>query len=153
MSEEIFNYDTLMEQALVTVVKEVLQKTSEKGLLGRHHFYMTFQTNRPDVLIDEELRLENPEEMTIVLQHQFWDLKVFQEFFKVTLMIKGIAQEVTVPFSALVAFFDPSVNFGLQFSPVFKGNEENQNKDSYEGRPHDENDGPKVVSLESFRKK
>lgn len=112
-----FDYDTMVQKALREVVRSALKEVQEKGLSGSHHFYITFQTNRNDVGLPDYLRKKNPEEITIVLQHQFWDLKVTEIYFQVTLSFNDKPEIVTVPYTAIISFLDPSVKFGLQFVP------------------------------------
>jgi hypothetical protein len=111
-------YDLLTQQALRGVVRGVLTEAAKKGLPGEHHFYIAFDTRADGVNIPDRLRAQYPEEMTIILQHQFWDLKVTEETFEVSLSFGGIPAKLTVPFEAVKGFFDPSVQFGLQFEEV-----------------------------------
>ena len=108
-------YNRLVERALRGAVREALERVSAEGLPGAHHFYISFRTTDPGVQIPDFLRAKFPEEMTIVLQHQFWGLMVEQESFEVTLSFSRARQRLHVPFRALTGFFDPSVQFGLQF--------------------------------------
>jgi hypothetical protein len=114
-------YDLLTQQALRGVVRDVLADAAKKGLPGEHHFYISFDTGADGVRISERLRAQYPEEMTIILQHQFWDLKVADDEFEVGLSFGGIPEKLTVPFEAINGFFDPSVQFGLQFEEVTEG--------------------------------
>jgi hypothetical protein len=107
-------YDAWIEDALRGVIRRALLATAEEGPVGDHHFYITFATNAPGVELAPELRARYPDEMTIVLQHQFWDLVVDDDDFAVTLRFQGRSSRVSVPFTAITAFGDPSVNFGLQ---------------------------------------
>jgi uncharacterized protein len=116
-------YDLLTQQALRGVVRDVLADAAKKGLPGEHHFYISFDTGADGVRISERLRTQYPEEMTIILQHQFWDLKVADDEFEVGLSFGGIPEKLTVPFEAINGFFDPSVQFGLQFEEVTEGEE------------------------------
>jgi hypothetical protein len=111
-------YDLLTQQALRGVVRSVLNDAAKKGLPGEHHFYIAFDTRADGVNIPDRLRAQYPEEMTIILQHQFWDLKVTDENFEVGLSFGGVPAKLTVPFDAVKGFFDPSVQFGLQFEEV-----------------------------------
>jgi uncharacterized protein len=117
MADQI-RYDLLTQQALRGVVRSVLADAAKKGLPGEHHFYITFATKADGVRISERLLGQYPEEMTIILQHQFWDLKVGDDEFEVGLSFGGIPEKLTVPFEAINGFFDPSVQFGLQFEEV-----------------------------------
>ncbi len=111
-------YDLLTQQALRGVVRDVLSEAAKKGLPGDHHFYVSFDTKAEGVRISERLRGQYPEEMTIILQHQFWDLAVTDNGFEVGLSFGGIPEKLAVPFEAITGFFDPSVQFGLQFEEV-----------------------------------
>lgn len=122
MAEQI-RYDLLTQQALRGVVRSVLSDTAKKGLPGDHHFYISFDTKAEGVHLSERLRAQYPDEMTIILQHQFWDLKVNEDEFEVGLSFGGIPERLTVPFEAVNGFFDPSVQFGLQFEEVTEGEE------------------------------
>ena len=117
MADQI-RYDLLTQQALRGVVRNVLSDTAKKGLPGDHHFYISFDTRADGVHLSDRLRAQYPEEMTIILQHQFWDLKVGEEEFEIGLSFGGIPERLTVPFDAINGFFDPSVQFGLQFEEV-----------------------------------
>ena len=110
-----FHYDALVDDALRSVVRRVLRQVADKGLPGSHHFYISFRSTDPGVELPEYLRAKYPEEMTIVLQHQYWDLVIEEEFFEVTVSFNKQQEHIKVPFAALSAFVDPSVRFGLQF--------------------------------------
>lgn len=110
-----FHYDALVDDALRSVVRRVLRQVSDKGLPGSHHFYISFRSTDPGVYLPDYLRAKYPEEMTIVLQHQYWDLVVAEDFFEVTVSFNKQQERIKVPFGALSAFVDPSVRFGLQF--------------------------------------
>ncbi|NBB71913.1 MAG: Stringent starvation protein B [Alphaproteobacteria bacterium] len=116
MSEGSIAYARLVEAALMGVVRRVLADTARDGVEPPHHFYITFRTDHPDVDIPAELRQRYRQEMTIVLQHQFWDLEVGEERFGVTLSFSGRPHRLSVPFSAVKVFADPGVEFGLQFT-------------------------------------
>ena len=122
MTDQI-RYDLLTQQALRGVVHSVLTDTAKKGLPGDHHFYISFDTRADGVHMSDRLRAQYPEEMTIILQHQFWDLRVDEEEFEVGLSFGGVPERLTVPFQAINGFFDPSVQFGLQFEEVIEGEE------------------------------
>ena len=122
MTDQI-RYDLLTQQALRGVVRSVLTDTAKKGLPGDHHFYISFDTKADGVRISDRLRAQYPDEMTIILQHQFWDLKVGENEFEVGLSFGGVPERLTVPFDAINGFFDPSVQFGLQFEEVAEGEE------------------------------
>ncbi len=110
------NYDKLIEKSLKHVVIEALKIAEEQGLPGEHHFYITFKTNYPRTEVSEELRQQYPEEMTIVLQHQFANLQVFEDYFSVELSFSGIPQTLVIPFDAITYFADPHAKFGLSFN-------------------------------------
>ena len=107
--------DILAQQALRGVVRTVLADAAKNGLPGEHHFKITFATAAPGVRLSDRMRSQYPEAMTIVLQHQFWDLAVGDEAFEVGLSFGGVAERLAVPFEAITAFFDPAVQFGFQF--------------------------------------
>jgi len=116
MSVDHIRYDLLTQQALRAVVRRVLADVAKVGSLpGEHHFYVTFDTRAPGVRLSARMREQYPEEMTIVLQHQFWDLAVSDTQFEVALSFNGVSEKLVVPFEAIKGFFDPSVQFGLQF--------------------------------------
>jgi len=114
-------YDLLTQQALRGVVRDVLTETAKKGLVGDHHFYISFDTQAEGVKLSQRLRTQYPDEMTVILQHQFWDLTVNEANFEVGLSFGGIPERLTVPFDAINGFFDPSVQFGLQFEQMAEG--------------------------------
>ena len=114
-------YDLLTQQALRGVVRAVLTDAAKKGLPGDHHFYISFNTTADGARLSQRLRAQYPEEMTIILQHQFWDLTVDNDGFEVGLSFGGVPEKLSVPFEAVTGFFDPSVQFGLQFEPVGEG--------------------------------
>jgi hypothetical protein len=116
-----FHYDALVDDALRGVVRRVLRQVADKGLPGSHHFYISFRSTDPGVRLPDYLRAKYPEEMTIVLQHQYWDLILAEDFFEVTVSFNKQQERIKVPFAALSAFVDPSVRFGLQFDRKDKG--------------------------------
>ncbi len=124
MSVDLIRYDLLVQDALRSVVRRVLTDVARDGLPGDHHLYVSFDTRASGVRLSPRLKERYPEEMTIVLQHQFWDLIVSELFFEVGLSFNGIPERLHVPFAALKGFFDPSVKFGLQFEPVAEEDEE-----------------------------
>lgn len=123
-----FQYDALVDDALRSVVRRVLLMVAEKGLPGSHHFYISFRSGHPGVQLPEYLRAKYPEEMTIVLQHQYWDLIINEVFFEVTVSFNKQRERIRVPFAALSAFVDPSVRFGLQFDRKDKDKAANAEK-------------------------
>lgn len=118
MAVDHIRYDLLTQEALRSVVRRVLIDAAKNGLPGEHHFFISFDTRNAGVRISPRLRGQYPEEMTIVLQHQFWDLAVADEAFDVGLSFGGVAERLHVPFDAIKGFFDPSVQFGLQFQTL-----------------------------------
>jgi uncharacterized protein len=115
MAKDLIRYDLLVQDALKGVVRRVLSDATRDGLPGEHHFYISFRTDAPGVRLSQRMRERYPEEMTIVLQHQFWDLGVTEHAFEVGLSFSGVPERLLVPFDALTGFFDPSVQFGLKF--------------------------------------
>ena len=118
MAVDYIRYDILAQDALRGVVRTVLIDAAKKGLPGDHHFYITFDTRADGVRLSERMLGQYPEEMTVVLQHQFWDLLVNEDGFEVGLSFKGVPERLGVPFAAIKGFFDPSVQFGLKFEAV-----------------------------------
>ena len=118
MATDHIRYDVLARDALRGVLRRVLTDAAAHGLPGEHHFFITFLSRAEGVKLSPRLLAQYPEEMTIILQHQFWDLEVSEDRFEVGLSFGGIPERLTVPFSAIKSFFDPSVQFGLQFEPI-----------------------------------
>ena len=149
---EPLRYDRMVEEALRGVVRRSLAHVAKNGFPGNHHFYLTFRTAAPGVVLPEHLRAQYPDEMTIVLQYQFWGLEVEADAFEVTLSFNKVHERLRVPFAALTGFVDPSVRFALQFkgeagaataasTPVAAAGEEASDK------------AARVVALDAFRKK
>ncbi len=115
MSRNNFDYGQMMETAMRGVVRTALTRAAEMGLPGNHHFYISFRTDFPGVAVPDYLRSRYPQEMTIVLQHQFWGLQVDEHKFSVSLSFNRVHERLVVPLAALTAFGDPSVQFALQF--------------------------------------
>ncbi|HXI87481.1 MAG TPA: ClpXP protease specificity-enhancing factor SspB [Parvularculaceae bacterium] len=160
MAEDVeLDYEYYTQRALKRVVRDVLQITAELGATpGDHHFYIEFETRAFGVSIPETLREQYPDRMTIVLQHQFDNLVVSEENFAVTLRFKGAEARLIIPFEALVSFADPSVEFGLRFSPPAptpRGAPEPPSAEAKDASPSTEpsKDGADVVRLDAFRKK
>jgi hypothetical protein len=128
MAQDLIRYDLLAQDALRGLVRKVLMDAAKFGLPGEHHFYISFDTRAPGVRISQRLREKYPDEMTIVLQHQFWDLLVTEHTFEVGLSFGSVPERLLVPFTAIKGFFDPSVQFGLQFEVV--GQEQSTEKDT-----------------------
>ena len=118
MSQDLMNYDRMTQLALRGVVRDAIRRViREDGLPGAHHFYITFLTRYPGVDIDDSLAKKYPEEITIVLEHQYWDLKAHDDSFEVTLKFGGVPKYISVPYTAITRFHDPSVGFAMQFDP------------------------------------
>jgi hypothetical protein len=115
MPTDLFRYDLLVQEALRSVVRKVMGDAARDGLPGDHHFFITFRTDAPGVRISPRTRERFPEEITIILQHQFWDLSVTDFGFEVGLSFSNVPEKLSVPWEALSGFFDPSVEFGLKF--------------------------------------
>jgi uncharacterized protein len=162
MAEDHLRYDILAQEALRGVVRKVLAEVSRTGLPGDHHFFISFATRAPGVRISEELLKQYDKEMTIVLQNQYWDLKVTESAFEVGLSFNGQPEILVIPFSAIKGFFDPSVQFGLQFDPATAARDDDEARadaateaasNTAEPAADGEQSGEKVVSLDAFRKK
>lgn len=115
MTEDMIRYDILVQNALRGVIRKVLTEVAKTGLPGNHHFFITFVTNAPGVKVSNRMREQYPEQMTIVLQHQFWDLEVNENAFDVGLSFSDVPEKLHIPYSAIRGFYDPSVNFELEF--------------------------------------
>ena len=171
MPEDLMRYDQLAQNALRGVVRDALRRVEKSGLPGEHHFYIQFNTKYPGVNIGARLAERYPREMTVVLQHQFFNLQVTEERFQVELSFDNIPERLIVPFASVKGFLDPAVQFGLQFEVVMaesaeaaaelknkKAAETNVEYPSTEkplasGVEDKSEDGTKVVSLDAFRKK
>ena len=174
MGKDLIGYNTLVDGGLRSVVREALRRVAQEGWPGTHHAYITFKTDAPGVEVPDSLGARYPNELTIVLQHQFWDLEVGDESFAVTLSFNKVGQRVVVPYAALTSYADPSVKFGLQFGQALQpageagagprlvpeadgadtspdaGGDASTEAD---GDISPETDGEKIVTLDSFRKK
>lgn len=160
---QTIDYSGMIDRAMRHVVKESLELAQKHGLPGQHHFYVSFLTGHPGTKISPTLRAKYPQEMTIVLQHQFWDLKIDDEGFSVMLSFNNIPEKLVIPFAALTAFADPSIKFGLQFHAEMLPADQNnidpgirETSNLFEdadgdGEPDAAND--KVISIDTFRKK
>jgi hypothetical protein len=161
MAEDHMRYDILAQEALRGVVRKVLAEVAKTGLPGEHHFFISFVTKAPGVRLSEKLLGQYDKEMTIVIQNQYWDLKVNETAFEVGLSFDGIPETLVIPFSAVKGFFDPSVQFGLQFDPATAPGAEEVEAEADKtveataegGATPPEKPGEKVVSLDAFRKK
>jgi uncharacterized protein len=166
MPEDLMRYDLLAQNALKGVVKDALRIAQTKGLPGEHHFYIAFNTRHPGVSISEKIAARYPREMTIVIQHQFWNLNVHEDRFEVELSFDNVPEKLVIPFDAVKGFLDPAVQFGLQFETV---NVERKPKEVEAAKPSAakaeaqpatkspesaaQDEAAKVVSLDHFRKK
>ena len=153
--KDVLRYDRMVEQALRGVVREALAVAASKGLPGAHHFYITFRTRLPGVAVPDYLAERYPDEMTIVLEHQFWDLEITEEGFSVTLSFQNKPERLVIPFEAITAFADPAVKFGLQFQCA-AGEAEGEAAAAADPPAAPEAKADKageVVALDAFRKK
>jgi hypothetical protein len=172
MATDHIRYDVLARDALRGVLRRVLTDAAEHGLPGEHHFFITFLSTADGVKLSPRLLAQYPEEMTIILQHQFWDLTVTEDRFEVGLSFGGVPERLVVPFSSIKSFFDPSVQFGLQFetsdataespaanlpaapaptpTPALNAAEPAPENPPEPAKP---NEGAEVVRLDRFRKK
>tara|TARA_R110002110_G_scaffold7316_3_gene37174 strand:+ start:776 stop:1234 length:459 start_codon:yes stop_codon:yes gene_type:complete len=152
VAEDQMHYDEMAQDALRGVIRKALEIAKGPGLPGEHHFYISFRTRAAGVSISDKLREQYPEEMTIVLQHQFWNLDVREDGFSVDLTFNKIPETLVVPYSAVHAFFDPSVQFGLQFEVKTAEPVAEAPKAEPAAVAAPKPDGA-VVSLDAFRKK
>ncbi len=159
MAEDLIRYDILAQEALRGLVRKVIAEVEQTGLPGEHHFFVTFDTRHPGVRISQRLKTEYPTEMTVVLQHQFWDLKVTDSTFEVGLSFMGVPEHLVVPFRAINSFIDPYASFALKFDlpaePATAEKTESAPPAEAGGEPATAKaDGAAaVVSLDAFRKK
>ena len=149
--KDLLRYDKMVEAALRGVVREALARAAANGLPGAHHFYITFRTRFPGLDLPDDLARQYPEEMTIVLEHQFWELEVGEQSFSVTLSFQNRPDRLTIPFEAITAFADPAVKFGLQFQPAAA--DAPAAADSVPAEPEKTDKPGEVVALDAFRKK
>ncbi len=156
-----FDYDFLVEESLKNVVKKVLKITSETGLIGNSHFFITFNGDDPSVIVPPELKNADNSEIKIIIQHQFWDLKTSEDHFEVTLSFSGEKKNISVPFKAITSFTDPSVGFGLQFkiednlknTNLSKIESSDANKLAVTNLDDADSKSGEIVSLDEFRGK
>lgn len=161
MAEDLIGYDSLTQEAMRGVVRAALSRAiGSRGLPGRHHFYITFKSQAPGVTLPDHLKQRYPDEMTIVLEHQFWDLEVFPDRFRVILKFGGQPYPIVAPFAALTRFYDPSVRFGLQFDALGGAHITEEEVATESQAPVVEEPAAEtgtgsaaVVSLDAFRKK
>jgi uncharacterized protein len=170
MPEDLMRYDQLAQNALRGVVRDALRKIQRTGLPGEHHFYIAFNTRYPGVGLSPRIAERYPREMTVVLQHQFWNLVITEDRFEVELSFDNIPEKLVIPFNSVKGFLDPSVQFGLQFEVVpveeqeqpktgevvelsgAQKTETDQSSDGEANAPEAASE-KKVVSLDAFRKK
>ncbi|WP_426122764.1 SspB family protein [Pararhizobium sp. PWRC1-1] len=175
MGQDHIRYDILAQDALRSVIRKVLIEVAATGALpGDHHFFITFLTGAPGVRISQHLKAKYAEQMTIVVQHQFWDLKVTETLFEIGLSFSDTPEKLVIPFNAIRGFYDPSVNFELEFDVAAveeeesaeitaypaataeqSGDQDTEAKTGDNGKTGDDGkkEGGSVVSLDSFRKK
>ncbi len=167
MPKEQLRYDRMVETALRGVVRDALTEVAERGLPGNHHFYLTFRTGYPGIDIPTYLTAQYPNEMTIVLQFQYYGLEVLDDHFEVTLSFNNVHERLVIPFGAITTFADPSVNFALQFQPLAPADsaevaaraprpavvERKEEPKAAEVAPAEEPKRGEVVTLDAFRKK
>jgi uncharacterized protein len=166
MAQDLFDYPRMVQTALRNVMREALTRAASEGLPGDHHFYVTFLTRAPGAIVPKYLLTKYPEEMTIVLQHQFRALQVGDDAFSVSLSFSNRLERLTVPFAAVTTFADPSVNFGLQFEtpaaksaevaalpaqPVAPESAEPESAEPESAEP--ERPAAEIVTLDRFRKR
>ena len=158
MSDDPLDYARMVREALLDVPRQALRLAAREGLPGEHHFYVSFRTGDPGVSVSPSVRARHPEEMTIVLQHQYWDLAVGDDAFSVTLRFGGAPERLHVPYAALTAFADPSAEFGLRFdgpgeaSVVTAGQDETVATEGVESAGEDETRRATVVDIRAFRR-
>jgi len=168
MPRDLMRYDLMAQKALRGVVRQALERIAQAGLPGEHHFYISFDTKAPGVKMSDRLRQEYTEEMTIVLQHQYWGLEIGDDVFQVELSFNDRPEKIVIPYVCIKGFFDPSVQFGLQFEndtsleqdliPAEAGTEPESstaaNNDETKTMPEAvAAGGADVVVLDAFRKK
>lgn len=166
MGQDHIRYDILAQDALRGVIRKVLSEVAATGRLpGDHHFFITFLTGAPGVRVSQHLKSKYPEQMTIVVQHQFWDLKISDTQFEIGLSFSDTPERLVIPFNAIRGFYDPSVNFELEFEVPLVDEDQATAEitaipvdsvtkpDTGEQNPGEEKKPASVVSLDSFRKK
>jgi hypothetical protein len=151
--DSLIPYDDVVQEALRAVVGRVLGDVALNGLPGNHHFYITFKTHAPDVKIPKHSMERFPDEMTIVVQHKFWDLKVGEEHFEIGLSFSQVPAHLHIPFSAITAFVDPAVDFALQFHVEAGAGPEPHEEAGNDAPSIEQEDGSNVVTVDFGRKK
>ena len=155
-NDDIIRYDALVQDALRVVIRQVLNEVSSVGKLpGDHHFYVTFDTTYSGVELSSRMREKYPEDMTIVIQHQYWDLVTTETGFGIGLSFNDIPENLFVPYASIRGFFDPHVQFGLQFGSGQNDDKRGSSSPSKKGGSpsRDNEDSAQIISLDSFRKK
>jgi hypothetical protein len=146
MAETLIDYPALLRGALLSVIRDVLARAAEAGFPGEHHAHITFRTDHPGVVLPTLLRHRYPEQMSVVLQHQFWELVVDEDSFSVMLRFSGKPVRLTVPFEAIQSFVDPAAEFGLRLEPERESSAQPNGQGEPAQRPQAE-----VVELDRFR--
>ena len=163
MSDEALNYPRMLQAALRDVARRALQEIAEDGMPGEHHFLIQVSPQHPEVVVPGFLRDQYPEELTLILQHQYWNLLVDEDRFRVTLSFGGKRHNLEVPFDALIGFADPAANFALRFEAFLPSStaplaetvapeHEQDQKQVDDGASPTKSAGAKVVAIDSFRK-
>ncbi len=152
VADSLIPYDEIVQDALRGVVKRVLGKVAKEGLLGAHHFYIAFRTTHAGVSMPKHLLARFPDEMTIVVQHKYWDLSVEDDGFQIGLTFNQVPAKLYVPYAAITGFVDPAVNFALQFTAGEGTVAVAEPEPAVEERPPETQTG-NVVTLDRFRKK
>ena len=156
MAQDLFDYPRMVQTALRNVMREALARIASEGLPGDHHFYVTFRTRAPGAIVPKSLLTKYPDEMTIVLQHQFRALEVGDDAFSVSLSFQSRMEQLTIPFAAVTTFADPSVNFGLQFEAAQANQDETAGLPAQipaPGATEPERPAAEIVTLDKFRKR
>ena len=145
------DYGSMMHRAMRGLIKEVLEQVADSGLPGEHHFFITFDTGHPDVQLAQWLHDRYPEDMTVVVQHWFDDLRVLADGFHITLNFGDAPEPMYIPYDAIITFVDPSVEFGLRFETHEIEDEDEDETEIYD-TPNEKHGDAEVVSLDQFRK-
>lgn len=145
------DYGSMMHRAMRGLIKEVLEQVADSGLPGEHHFFITFDTGHPDVQLAQWLHDRYPEDMTVVVQHWFDDLRVLTDGFHITLNFGDAPEPMYIPYDAIITFVDPSVEFGLRFE-THDIEDEDQDETEIDDTPNEKQGDAEVVSLDQFRK-
>ncbi len=158
MTDDMINYPMMIDAAMRGMVRDILKRVQSEGLPGEHHFFISYSTTHAGVKMSDQLRAKYPTDITIVMQHQFWDFKVEENQFHITLSFGGAPEKLTVPFAALTAFADPSIKFGLQFQAIAVDDDFipsiGETDLAEEASDDNTDDGTdKIISLDAFRKK